>query len=145
MLGGTSLFGGFADHRRHGGGRPVHQLHPQWPEPAGVNPFWVQVVTGVILLLAVLLNTVVNRRVTEWARLAGAEPEPAAKGSTRSEPALRRDAPDQQDLRRRPRAPARRPEVAPGEMLGLVGDNAAGKSTLMKVLTGVYSPTRARS
>lgn len=27
-----------------------------------------------------------------------------------------------------------------GEVLGLVGDNAAGKSTLMKVLSGAYSP-----
>ena len=26
----------------------------------------------------------------------------------------------------------------PGEMLGLVGDNSAGKSTLMKILTGAY-------
>jgi ribose/xylose/arabinose/galactoside ABC-type transport system permease subunit len=41
----------------------------------GVNPFWVQVVTGLILLIAVLLNTVVNRRIEEWARLAGAERE----------------------------------------------------------------------
>jgi ABC-type sugar transport system ATPase subunit len=29
----------------------------------------------------------------------------------------------------------------PGEILGLVGDNAAGKSTLMKVLSGAYMPT----
>jgi len=28
----------------------------------------------------------------------------------------------------------------PNEVLGLVGDNAAGKSTLMKVLTGVHRP-----
>ena len=31
-------------------------------------------------------------------------------------------------------------ELWPGEVLGLVGDNAAGKSTLMKVLTGVHRP-----
>jgi len=30
--------------------------------------------------------------------------------------------------------------VAPGEVLGLAGDNAAGKSTLMKVLSGAYIP-----
>ena len=30
--------------------------------------------------------------------------------------------------------------VGPGEVLGLVGDNSAGKSTLMKVLTGAYHP-----
>ncbi len=31
-------------------------------------------------------------------------------------------------------------DLRPGEVLGLVGDNAAGKSTLMKVLTGVHRP-----
>ena len=31
-------------------------------------------------------------------------------------------------------------ELRAGEVLGLVGDNAAGKSTLMKVLSGTYSP-----
>src|SRR5512142_3590200 len=31
-------------------------------------------------------------------------------------------------------------DVAAGEVLGLVGDNAAGKSTLMKVLSGAYRP-----
>ena len=31
-------------------------------------------------------------------------------------------------------------ELTAGEVLGLVGDNAAGKSTLMKILTGVHRP-----
>jgi ABC-type sugar transport system ATPase subunit len=31
--------------------------------------------------------------------------------------------------------------IKEGEVLGLVGDNAAGKSTLMKILAGVHSPT----
>lgn len=31
-------------------------------------------------------------------------------------------------------------DVLPGETFALLGDNAAGKSTLMKVLTGVYKP-----
>jgi len=31
-------------------------------------------------------------------------------------------------------------EVYPGEVVGLVGDNAAGKSTLLKCIAGVYQP-----
>ncbi|WP_293175021.1 sugar ABC transporter ATP-binding protein [Oceanithermus sp.] len=32
----------------------------------------------------------------------------------------------------------------PGEVLGLVGENGAGKSTLMKLIGGVYAPTRGQ-
>src|ERR1700742_2415074 len=31
-------------------------------------------------------------------------------------------------------------DLMPGECLGLVGDNAAGKSTLTKILSGAYLP-----
>jgi simple sugar transport system ATP-binding protein len=31
-------------------------------------------------------------------------------------------------------------DIHPGECLGLVGDNAAGKSTLTKIISGVYIP-----
>jgi len=31
--------------------------------------------------------------------------------------------------------------IEPGEVIGLVGDNAAGKSTLMKIIAGVHAPT----
>ena len=33
-------------------------------------------------------------------------------------------------------------EVAANEVVGLVGDNGAGKSTLIKIITGVFPPTR---
>ncbi len=32
--------------------------------------------------------------------------------------------------------------VLPGEVHALMGENGAGKSTLMKVLGGIYQPTR---
>lgn len=79
VLGGTSLFGGAATI----GGTVVGALFLNFVRNGlnllGVNPFWVQVVTGMILLFAVLMNTVVNRRVSEWARLADVDetgPEP---------------------------------------------------------------------
>ncbi len=33
-------------------------------------------------------------------------------------------------------------EVAPGEIVGLVGDNGAGKSTLVKIMNGFHTPSR---
>lgn len=34
--------------------------------------------------------------------------------------------------------------VAPGEVLGIVGDNGAGKSTLMKILSGLFTPSEGQ-
>lgn len=73
VLGGTSLFGGHATIAGTVVGALFINFVRNGLNLVGVNPFWVQVVTGVILLLAVLLNTIVNRRVEEWARLAGSE------------------------------------------------------------------------
>ncbi|TMB26019.1 MAG: ATP-binding cassette domain-containing protein, partial [Deltaproteobacteria bacterium] len=32
-------------------------------------------------------------------------------------------------------------EIGRGEILGLIGENGAGKSTFMKILSGIYEPT----
>jgi ABC-type polysaccharide/polyol phosphate transport system ATPase subunit len=34
--------------------------------------------------------------------------------------------------------------VAPGEMLGIIGRNGSGKSTMLKIIAGVYRPTAGR-
>ncbi len=33
-------------------------------------------------------------------------------------------------------------DIKPGEIVGLLGDNGAGKSTLIKILSGIYKPTK---
>ena len=79
VLGGTSLFGGVATIAGTVAGALFINFVRNGLNLIGVNPFWVQVATGLILLLAVLLNTVVNRQVTEWARVARTdEHEPEA-------------------------------------------------------------------
>lgn len=67
VLGGTSLFGGVATIGGTVAGALFINFVRNGLNLVGVNPFWVQVVTGIILLLAVLMNTVVNRRVSQWA------------------------------------------------------------------------------
>jgi ribose transport system ATP-binding protein len=32
-------------------------------------------------------------------------------------------------------------QICPGEILGIIGENGAGKSTMMKILSGIYQPT----
>jgi inositol transport system permease protein len=72
VLGGTSLFGGWATIGGTVAGALFINFVRNGLNLLGVNPFWVQVVTGIILLIAVLVNTIVNRRVKEWALAAPA-------------------------------------------------------------------------
>jgi inositol transport system permease protein len=68
VLGGTSLFGGTATVGGTIAGALFINVVRNSLNLMGVYPYWVQVVTGIVLLIAILLNTVVNRRVEEWAR-----------------------------------------------------------------------------
>jgi ribose/xylose/arabinose/galactoside ABC-type transport system permease subunit len=71
VLGGTSLFGGSATMVGTVVGALFISFIRNGLNLLDVNPFWVQVVTGAVLVGAVLLNSIVNRRVEQWARLAG--------------------------------------------------------------------------
>jgi len=69
VLGGTSLFGGSATIFGTVIGALFVNFVRNGLNLTGVNPFWVQVVTGAILLLAVWFNTVVNQHVQQWSRV----------------------------------------------------------------------------
>lgn len=68
VLGGTSLFGGRATIMGTVAGALLINFVRNGLNLLGVNPYWVQVVTGIILVVAVLMNTVLNRKVESWAR-----------------------------------------------------------------------------
>ena len=68
VLGGTSLFGGRATIAGTVVGALLINFVRNGLNLLGVDPYWVQVVTGIILVIAVLMNTVLNRRVESWAR-----------------------------------------------------------------------------
>lgn len=73
VLGGTSLFGGRATIAGTVVGALLINFVRNGLNLLGVNPYWVQVVTGIILVVAVLMNTVLNRKVESWARAATEE------------------------------------------------------------------------
>jgi ribose/xylose/arabinose/galactoside ABC-type transport system permease subunit len=73
VLGGTSLFGGVATMSGTIVGALLTNFIRNGLNLMNVDPYWVQVVTGIVLVVAVLLNSVVNRRVEQWARRGAAE------------------------------------------------------------------------
>ena len=131
VLGGTSLFGGFRDHSRHDRRRPVHRLHSKRAQSARCEP---------------LLGSGGDRRrpgdrgVAEHDRKQkGRAMGAGLRGRPMTAPIVKMERISKAfgavralylvDL-----------SVERGEVLGLVGDNAAGKSTLMKILSGAYQP-----
>ncbi len=72
--------------------------------------------------------------------LVGQGPQPARP------PAQDRRYRPRQPRRRRTLGPARRqlPEVRSGEILGIIGRNGAGNSTLLKILSRITAPTRGQ-
>ena len=73
VLGGTSLFGGSATIAGTVVGALLINFIRNGLNLMNVNPYWVQVVTSLVLVLAVILNTVVNRKVEGWARVSSEE------------------------------------------------------------------------
>jgi ribose/xylose/arabinose/galactoside ABC-type transport system permease subunit len=73
VLGGTSLFGGAATMSGTVVGALLINFIRNGLNLMNVDPYWVQVVTGIVLVVAVLLNSIVNRRVEQWARRGAAE------------------------------------------------------------------------
>lgn len=73
VLGGTSLFGGVATIAGTIVGALFINFIRNGLNLMNVNPYWVQVVTGVVLIAAVLLNAVATRKVDAWAKVSSEE------------------------------------------------------------------------
>jgi ribose/xylose/arabinose/galactoside ABC-type transport system permease subunit len=73
VLGGTSLFGGSATVLGTIIGALFIGFIRNGLNLLDVNPYWVQVVTGIVLVAAVLLNTIMNKRVEQWARVSATD------------------------------------------------------------------------
>ncbi|MDQ0394371.1 ABC transporter permease [Labrys monachus] len=73
VLGGTSLFGGSATVLGTIVGALFISFIRNGLNLLDVNPYWVQVVTGIVLVAAVLLNTIMNKRVEQWARISASD------------------------------------------------------------------------
>lgn len=74
VLGGTSLFGGSATIAGTVIGALFINFIRNGLNLMNVDPYWVQVVTGFVPILAVLLNTVIRRQVEQWARKGHMDP-----------------------------------------------------------------------
>lgn len=75
VLGGTSLFGGEATMWGTAVGALFINFIRNGLNLLGVNPFYVWVATGLILLAAIWFNTQMSRRVEDWVRLAALREE----------------------------------------------------------------------
>ncbi len=105
---------------------------------------WVNVFIGLILIVAVLIDIWLRQANIFGGLRAPSRASRSRRIGDRHMPDVRGNA-DRRDARHRQglrRGAARCIDVDltlyPGEILGLVGDNSAGKSTLMKILTGAY-------
>ena len=150
IIGGGSIFGGYGTIIGALAGaavitliRALLQLNVQG---FTMPQHWVNVFIGVILIVAVLIDIWVRQEniLGQRARVLRTRRRAAAAGNRQCLSRTRAHA-DRRDARASKSRSARCGRCAtsistlyPGEILGLVGDNSAGKSTLMKIMTGAY-------
>ena len=157
IIGGASIFGGYGTIIGALAGAAVItllrallslQIIPPDGSSFVLPQHWVNVFIGLILIVAVLGDIWLRQEGSCWLdpRLhATSATDGARKCLTRHATAPRRDAWHPEGFGAVRALADVELRLDPGEILGLVGDNSAGKSTLMKIMTGAYQRDRARS